>query len=123
MLFIIYLINESNIIALLGLRLVTIFNIITISSSYYLLIIYHLITINYSILLFIIQLLIFRLFSYLIIFYYWLYIIIILLGLRYLASSIPLISLAGVAIGVGIISAFLVFSTCRNPIISNVLIR
>jgi len=51
------------------------------------------------------------------------YYFIILLGLRYLASSIPLISLAGVAIGVGIISAFLVFSTCRNPIISNVLIR
>ena len=49
--------------------------------------------------------------------------VIILLGLRYLASSIPLISLVGVAMGVGIIFAFLVFSICRNPIISTVLIR
>jgi F0F1-type ATP synthase membrane subunit c/vacuolar-type H+-ATPase subunit K len=49
--------------------------------------------------------------------------VLILLGLRYLASSIPLITLAGVAIGVGIIFAFLVFSTSRNPTISNSLIR
>jgi len=48
---------------------------------------------------------------------------IVLLGLRYLASSIPLISLVGVAIGVGIIFAFLVFSICRNPSIINNLIR
>ena len=39
----------------------------------------------------------------------------ILMGLRYLASSIPLIALAGVAIGVGIIFAFLVLSISRNP--------
>ena len=32
----------------------------------------------------------------------------VLLGFRYLASSIPLICLAGVAIGVGVIFAFLV---------------
>lgn len=48
---------------------------------------------------------------------------IILLGFRYLASSIPIISLAGVAIGVGLIFSILIFSICRNPIISNVLIR
>ena len=45
------------------------------------------------------------------------------MGLRYLASSIPLIALAGVAIGVGIIFAFLVLSICRNPTISSSLIR
>ena len=39
----------------------------------------------------------------------------VLLGFRYLASSIPLICLAGVAIGVGVIFAFLVLSICRNP--------
>jgi F0F1-type ATP synthase membrane subunit c/vacuolar-type H+-ATPase subunit K len=48
---------------------------------------------------------------------------IILLGFRYLASSIPLISLAGVAIGVGLIFSILIFAICRNPVISNVLIR
>nr|YP_010729729.1 Atp9 [Neorotalia gaimardi]WEF49969.1 Atp9 [Neorotalia gaimardi] len=48
---------------------------------------------------------------------------IILLGFRYLASSIPLISLAGVAIGAGLILSILIFAICRNPIISNVLIR
>ena len=48
---------------------------------------------------------------------------IILLGFRYLASSIPSISLAGVAIGVGLIFSILIFSICRNPVISNVLIR
>ena len=47
----------------------------------------------------------------------------ILLGFRYLASSIPSISLAGVAIGVGLTLSILIFSICRNPIISNVLIR
>lgn len=48
---------------------------------------------------------------------------VILMGFRYLASSIPIISLAGVAIGVGLIFAFLVFSISRNPSISNALIR
>ena len=47
----------------------------------------------------------------------------VLLGFRYLASSIPLICLAGVAIGVGVIFAFLVLSICRNPSISNSLVR
>ena len=48
---------------------------------------------------------------------------IILMGFRYLASSIPIICLTGVAIGVGLIFAFLVFSISRNPSISNSLIR
>jgi F-type H+-transporting ATPase subunit c len=47
----------------------------------------------------------------------------ILLGFRYLASSIPIISLAGVAIGVGLIFSGLIFAICRNPVISNILIR
>jgi len=47
----------------------------------------------------------------------------ILMGFRYLSSSIPLISLTGVAIGVGVIFAFLIFSICRNPSISNTLVR
>ena len=47
----------------------------------------------------------------------------ILMGFRYLASSIPIICLTGVAIGVGLIFAFLVFSISRNPSISNNLIR
>ena len=47
----------------------------------------------------------------------------VLLGFRYLASSIPLISLAGVAIGVGLIFSILIFAISRNPVISNVLIR
>ena len=47
----------------------------------------------------------------------------ILLGFRYLASSIPSISPAGVAVGVGIIFASLVFSISRNPTISHTLIR
>ncbi len=47
----------------------------------------------------------------------------ILIGFRYLASSIPLISLAGVAIGVGLIFAFLLFSISRNPALSNIFIR
>ena len=48
---------------------------------------------------------------------------IILLGFRYSASSIPSISSAGVAIGAGSIPSILIFAICRNPIISNVLIR
>ena len=47
----------------------------------------------------------------------------ILMGLRYLASSIPLIALAGVAIGVGIIFAFLVLSISRNPTTISIIIR
>ena len=49
--------------------------------------------------------------------------LVILLGFRYSASSIPLISLVGVAIGVGLTLSILIFALCRNPIISNVLIR
>ena len=45
------------------------------------------------------------------------------MGFRYLASSLPIICLTGVAIGVGLIFAFLVFSISRNPSISNNLIR
>jgi len=52
-----------------------------------------------------------------------LYSLIILLGFRYSASSIPSISSAGVAIGAGSIPSILIFAICRNPIISNVLIR
>jgi hypothetical protein len=47
----------------------------------------------------------------------------VLLGFRYLAASIPLISLAGVAVGVGLIFALLIFSISRNPLLSNNLIR
>lgn len=47
----------------------------------------------------------------------------ILLGFRYPASSIPLISSVGVAIGVGPILAFSIISISRNPTISNQLIR
>ena len=47
----------------------------------------------------------------------------ILLGLRYLSCSIPLISLVGVAIGVGLVFSFLLYSISRNPGISEVLIR
>ena len=50
-------------------------------------------------------------------------IVTILLGFRYSASSIPLISSAGVAIGAGSIPSILIFAICRNPVISNVLIR
>ena len=49
--------------------------------------------------------------------------LLILLGFRYLASSIPSISSAGVAIGVGSIPSISIFAICRNPIILNVLIR
>ena len=45
------------------------------------------------------------------------------MGFRYLASSIPIICLTGVAIGVGLVFAFLVFSISRNPSITNYLIR
>jgi len=48
---------------------------------------------------------------------------VILLGFRHLASSTPSISSAGVAIGAGLIPSISIFATCRNPIISNVLIR
>ena len=47
----------------------------------------------------------------------------ILLGFRYLASSIPLISLVGVAIGVGSVLALSASSIPRNPTISNSLVR
>ena len=48
---------------------------------------------------------------------------IILLGLRYLSASIPLISLVGVSIGVGLVFAFLIYSVARNPLLSEILIR
>jgi F0F1-type ATP synthase membrane subunit c/vacuolar-type H+-ATPase subunit K len=49
----------------------------------------------------------------------------LLLSFKFVASSIPLISLAGVAIGVGLIFASLVLSISRNPIhdILDLLIR
>ena len=50
-------------------------------------------------------------------------IIIILLGLRYCASSIPLFSFVGVGVGVGIIFGFLLLGISRNPSISNSIIR
>ncbi len=40
----------------------------------------------------------------------------IILAFKYLSSAIPLISLAGVAIGVGLIFANLIITICRNPI-------
>ena len=49
--------------------------------------------------------------------------LLILLGFRYLASSIPSISLAGVAIGVGSVLASSASSIPRNPTISNSLVR
>ena len=49
--------------------------------------------------------------------------VIILLGFRYSASSIPSIPSAGVAIGAGSTPSISIFATCRNPIITNVLIR
>lgn len=42
----------------------------------------------------------------------------ILIGFKYLASSIPIIAFTGVAIGVGLIFALLLFSISRNPSIS-----
>ena len=49
--------------------------------------------------------------------------LIILLGFRYLASSIPLIVFAGVGVGVGLIFSMLLNSMARNPLISNNLVR
>ena len=43
------------------------------------------------------------------------------MGFRYLASSIPIICLTGVAIGVGLVFSFLVLAISRNPSISNYL--
>ena len=50
-------------------------------------------------------------------------ILFILLGFRYSACSVPIICLAGVAIGAGFIFPFSAFSISRNPIISNILVR
>ena len=49
--------------------------------------------------------------------------IIILSGFRLIASSLPLISLVGVGVGVGIIFGSLLNSLGRNFAISNSLIR
>ena len=51
------------------------------------------------------------------------YRLMILLGFRYLASSIPLIVFAGVGVGVGLIFSMLLNSMARNPLISNNLVR
>ena len=48
---------------------------------------------------------------------------IILLGFRYSASSTPIISSVGVAIGAGSTPSISIYAICRNPIIPNVLIR
>ena len=50
------------------------------------------------------------------------YVLIILLGFKYLASSIPSIVFAGVGVGVGLILAMLLNSMARNPLISNNLV-
>ena len=65
--------------------------------------------------------------------YYWMvlclsgsilfYLIIILSGFRLIASSLPLISLVGVGVGVGIIFGSLLNSLGRNFGVSNSLIR
>lgn len=47
----------------------------------------------------------------------------ILMGFKYLASSIPLIILGGVAIGVGLTFSFLIAAISRNPSLSDSLIR
>ena len=47
----------------------------------------------------------------------------VLLGFKYLASSIPIICLSGVAIGVGIVFSLLIISLSRNPSFGNLLIR
>ena len=47
----------------------------------------------------------------------------ILLGFKYLASSIPIICLSGVAIGVGIVFSELISSISRNSFIINQFIR
>lgn len=49
--------------------------------------------------------------------------IIILLGFRYLASALPLLSLIGVGIGVGVIFSMLLLGLSRNPSVSNYLVR
>jgi F0F1-type ATP synthase membrane subunit c/vacuolar-type H+-ATPase subunit K len=49
--------------------------------------------------------------------------IIILLGFRYLASALPLLSLIGVGIGAGVISSMLLLGLSRNPSVSNYLVR
>ena len=46
----------------------------------------------------------------------------VLMGFRYLASSIPIICLTGVAIGVGAIFSSLIIAISRNPAITNNLI-
>lgn len=50
---------------------------------------------------------------------YWL----ILMGFRYLAFSLPILSLIGVSIGVGIVSGNLLSSVSRNPSCIDTLIR
>ena len=47
----------------------------------------------------------------------------ILIGFRYLASSVPIICLTGVAIGVGVIFSSLILGISRNPSTVNTLIR
>ena len=47
----------------------------------------------------------------------------ILLGFRYLASALPLLSLIGVGIGVGVIFSMLLLGLSRNPSVSNYLVR
>ena len=49
----------------------------------------------------------------------------VLLGLKYLAASIPVIALAGVAVGIGLIFGLLILSLSRNSIgaINDILIR
>ena len=47
----------------------------------------------------------------------------ILLGFKYLACAIPILTFAGVAIGVGSIFGSLVHGISRNPSISNNLVR
>jgi hypothetical protein len=43
-------------------------------------------------------------------------VVVILIGLKFIASSIPLIALGGVGVGVGFIFASLVFSISRFPV-------
>ena len=50
-------------------------------------------------------------------------IIIILLGFRYSASSTPIISSVGVAIGAGSTPSISIFAICRNPIIPDPAIK
>ena len=51
------------------------------------------------------------------------FVIFILLGFRYLASALPLLSLIGVGIGVGVIFSMLLLGLSRNPSVSNYLVR